>query len=90
MPVHVLSPMQNAHHVKHVRSFPNIDHVRSSPRLACAGAQLDGPAGRLARGQRQADPVQLVDVAVGLVGVPVLSRVVPDLGRSPPSRGRET
>lgn len=80
MTVRVLALMQDAGHVERRGTLPEIDHVRAGLRLAGAGAQLDRAAGRLVRGQRQAEPVQLVDVTIGLVRVPVPSGVVPDPG----------
>lgn len=81
MSVRVLTLMQDAGHVECCQVFSKINHVRSGLGLAGAGAQLDRAAGRLVRSQRQAEPMQLVDVAIGLVGVPVPSGVVPDPGQ---------
>lgn len=78
MTICVLALMQDPGHVQHPSVLSKIDHMRSRLRLAGAGAQFDRAAGRLVRSQRQAVPLQLVDVAIGLIRVPVPGGVIPD------------
>lgn len=77
----VLALMQDADHVKGVRTFPDINHMRAGPRLAGSRAQIDRTTDHLSGGKSQADPVHLFEIAIGLLRVPMLGGVVPDPGK---------